>query len=221
LHAQTKSLEDYQKQIDTLESRIGGSGFYEAIKGMGLDAHEQLVGLNQLTDAQLQSYVDMYDKRSALAEQLANDELKDDIANESAAAYKTFADTVAQLGGEVVEQLEGLFAPLKESLSTLFGGADATGMLSNTSLMTYAATTGSGVGNTNASTEVQKKQEENTSTMLGYLKAILDTLRTAFPQLAEAFDVDVVLDTGVLVGALAPEINTELGKISMRKDRGR
>ena len=54
-----------------------------------------------------------------------------------------------------------------------------------------------------------------------YLNKIIEILAAYFPQLIEALGFEIRLDSGELVGRLAPAMNEALGKISTRKDRGR
>jgi hypothetical protein len=72
------------------------------------------------------------------------------------------------------------------------------------------------VSATSATEAAQKK-----GTVESRLQRIVDLMAAFFPQLIEAFDVDVRLDTGTLVGALAPAMDAELGRLAWRKDRGR
>lgn len=53
------------------------------------------------------------------------------------------------------------------------------------------------------------------------LQQLLALLADYFPQVLEAMERDVVLDTGATVGALAVPMNQALGKITSRKERGR
>lgn len=62
--------------------------------------------------------------------------------------------------------------------------------------------------------------EQNSATVY-YLKKLIEILASFFPQVLEAMDKDLVLDSGVLVGELAVPMNRALGKLSTRKDRGR
>ena len=49
---------------------------------------------------------------------------------------------------------------------------------------------------------------------------ILETLLQWFPELLEAFDVQMVLDGDTLVAELTPKVDRELGIIKKRKERG-
>ena len=217
---------------------------YEAIKDMGLDAHEELVKINGMTDDALQNYVELYDKRSELAGKLAKDELKDTVAAETEAAYKQFATTVAELGGEVQSGSNSIFESMRQravetgeaigaceqhlrnmvdlyadDMAAMFGEDSALANFSDPSIMTTMAVANN--HSNDAEAKLPKEQKEFNSGIMERIRSMDDRLRTGFAQLAEAFDVDIVLDSGVLVGALAADMNVELGKISMRKDRGR
>lgn len=50
-----------------------------------------------------------------------------------------------------------------------------------------------------------------------FMQTIIDILLQYMPELA---NMQLITDTGVLVGEIAPQIDTELGKIAKRKDRG-
>lgn len=68
---------------------------------------------------------------------------------------------------------------------------------------------------------IQNAVASQNSATVSLLERIIDVLGAFFPQILEAAQKDVVLDSGELVGALAAPMNTALGKISNRKDRGR
>lgn len=52
------------------------------------------------------------------------------------------------------------------------------------------------------------------------IASVIVTLQEYFPQLLEAFDVQIVLNDGTLVSKLTPKIDRELGMILQRKKRG-
>lgn len=54
-----------------------------------------------------------------------------------------------------------------------------------------------------------------------YFQQLLDMLADYFPQLLNAAGHDIVTNDGVIVAHYAPMLNSELGKISSRKGRGR
>lgn len=61
--------------------------------------------------------------------------------------------------------------------------------------------------------------EENTA-LLEKIERIITILEEYFPQMIKAMVQTIVLDSGVLVGELAPKMDTELGKIIDHKGRG-
>lgn len=68
---------------------------------------------------------------------------------------------------------------------------------------------------------IQSAVASQNEAVVYYMQKIIEVLAAYFPQLLEAFDMDIVLDDGTLVGKIAPAMNIELGKISTKKDRGR
>lgn len=54
-----------------------------------------------------------------------------------------------------------------------------------------------------------------------YLQRLIEILASYFPQILENMNREVVLDSGALVGSLAVPMNTALGKVALKKDRGR
>ena len=63
-------------------------------------------------------------------------------------------------------------------------------------------------------------QSENTI-MAAKLDRIIDLLVRFFPELLEALDINMYLDTGVLVAETASQYDVALGKIAIKKGRGR
>ena len=57
--------------------------------------------------------------------------------------------------------------------------------------------------------------------LVNYMKQLIDMLTDYFPQLVNAAGHDIVTNDGVIVAHFAPLLNSELGKISSRKGRGR
>lgn len=125
MYGQVAGLEDYQNEINKLESRIGGTGLYEALKSMGLNAHGQLVQINSMTDHALQEYVKLFDKRSEIAENLALDELGNEIINGASTAAETYADelvgTLGSSSADLFEVGEDVAYSFGESLLTGIG----------------------------------------------------------------------------------------------------
>ena len=324
LYSQVKTLEDYQKRIDTLQSRIDGTGLYEEVKNMGLDGFKYVEMLNTMSDDELQNLVTLHDKRSELAANLAQDELGDWGIAEAQSAYQTFAETCNGLGIDIVGDAElmkigfcGYFGEIKgaidnattslvtnsgvfdklfradfipsfdvdskqtsdtidkllradfipsfgksvqktsdtidkllradfipsfgESVKETSGSidkllqtdfissfsADNKETIESPSIYDYGSiseifgNTPDNAGNKKSVVEWVKTIVEQNSTMTGHLQKIIEVLGLYFPQLIDAFDADIYLDTGVLVGELAEPMNEALGRLSIRKDRGR
>ena len=57
--------------------------------------------------------------------------------------------------------------------------------------------------------------------LVNYMKQLVDMLKDYFPQVLAAAGHDIVTNDGVILAHYAPMLNSELGKISARKDRGR
>lgn len=225
MRAQTNAIEDYQKQMDNLASRIGSSAFYEAIESLGLDGHETVDKLNKMTDAQLSAYVDAYDKRTAAAERLNQRQIGAELNAETRQAFSNHLAALDSLGVEIKpDPIIKIGTSLPEYFKNFFdiiGIGEhpfAVEFVNNASMVAELAPA--------TMTPLQKAQEswlsESTkqATKLGMIAALLDKhLPDMHKKLMQ--DVNISLDSGELVGTLAPMMNTELGKISMRKDRGR
>jgi phage-related protein len=76
-------------------------------------------------------------------------------------------------------------------------------------------------GSSTLMTMIKGAVAEQNSTITYYMQKLIQMLSAYFPQLIDALDVDIFLDSGVLVGELAVPMNNALGKLTSRKDRGR
>ena len=105
-------------------------------------------------------------------------------------------------------------------------------ILNSPTIFGYSAATGKYLGGGEAGSEVvagsqtlmnmiQSAVSEQNSTLTYYIQKLIEILATYFPQILEAMDREIVLDTGATVGALAVPMDEALGKLSDRKDRGR
>ena len=68
---------------------------------------------------------------------------------------------------------------------------------------------------------IQKAVSEQNSTLTYYMSRLLEVLAAYFPQILDAMNRPLCLDSGALVGGIAEDMDTALGKIRNRKDRGR
>lgn len=75
LESQVGGLTMYYDTLDSLHSKIGGTKLMEALEQMGVDSLNELNAINNMTDAQLQEYVNLYELKYALATQKATEAL--------------------------------------------------------------------------------------------------------------------------------------------------
>lgn len=68
---------------------------------------------------------------------------------------------------------------------------------------------------------VRNAVREENSGLESQISRLYAMLANYFPQIISGMDRDVILDTGVLVGQLAPAMDTKLGTIYARKERGK
>ena len=69
--------------------------------------------------------------------------------------------------------------------------------------------------------ELQQHQVSEMQTLNGKVDRVITLLVQFFPELLEALNIQMYLDTGVLVAESAPAMDIELGKIAIKKGRGR
>jgi phage-related protein len=69
--------------------------------------------------------------------------------------------------------------------------------------------------------ELQEQQVSEMQTLNKKIDRIISLLVEFFPELLEALNINMYLDTGVLVAETAPAMDAELGRIAIRKGRGR
>ena len=116
LDSQIKSLESYNEEMQKLETRIGGTSLFEEFSKLGVESLSQLQEINNLSDYQLQVYIEKFNKREALAQKMAEYELSDDTIQATEDAYKKFATTLEGLGLNVTDSV----GDMSESVVTNF-----------------------------------------------------------------------------------------------------
>ena len=105
-------------------------------------------------------------------------------------------------------------------------------LMTEPTIFGYNSATGKFMGGGEAGSEVvsgtntlmnmiQTAVTEQNGKMVAYLHKIIEMLAAYFPQMLEAFDVDLYINGKVLAAELAPDMNDALGLISSRKERGR
>ena len=96
----------------------------------------------------------------------------------------------------------------------------------------YDASTGNLLGGGEAGSEVvsgtntlmnmiQNAVAEQNVDLAYYIQKLIEMLATYFPQILDSMDRDIVMDSGALVGSLAVPMDEALGRLQIRKDRGR
>ena len=275
LHADIRTIEKWDETMGSLRSKIGDTALFEELQGMGVNELQNLMYVDQMTEEELAKYVSLYDRRSAAAQKMANDELGASITSETQQAFEEFAKECEKIGVDVSGSIEtmrinatnsfALFTQaivdgtksLKDALSDFNNNMQLPNLSIETQLETgsgavewfasamnspkimnqptifgYNSATGKYMGGGEAGSEVisgtntlmkmiQSAVTEQNSAMVAYLHKIIEMLADFFPQLIDAFDIDLYVNGRVLAAELAPDMNDALGLISSRKDRGR
>ena len=68
---------------------------------------------------------------------------------------------------------------------------------------------------------IQGAVASQNNTIVVYLQHLIEILETYFPQILEAAGHDIVTDDGTVIAHYVPKIDEALGKLKIRKDRGR
>ena len=76
------------------------------------------------------------------------------------------------------------------------------------------------VGTDSLMNMIQKAVSAENTTLIRKFEILISMLSKYFPEILEAMNREIVLDTGVVAGELAPKIDSELGKITSHKGRG-
>ena len=106
LDSQINAMTAYQDRMAVLEEKIGGTALFEELKEMGVSALNQVGQLSYLSDKDLNAYLEKYNQKAELARSIATNELGKETTAETEKAFKEYADSMAEIGVEVVEQTE-------------------------------------------------------------------------------------------------------------------
>lgn len=104
LESQVNALTDWTSQMASLDSKIGDTALYKAIQDMGVSSLQQVQLINQMSEEELKKYTELYDKRAEIAKQQAESELGTEVMNEMMEAYKSYEESVSNLGATVNEK---------------------------------------------------------------------------------------------------------------------
>ena len=238
LDAQISAMEKYNSLIDNLENRIGGSALFDELKGMGVDSVGNLQHVANMTDAELQMYSKMFDEKLALAGKMAKEELAPETLAETQKAYEKFATTCSEMGveisGSIADSMGNAVATVSNSLDLIKQAFEAFAVDFDFSAFTSAPTltsdsvvysinsaTADGNGSEKAETGTLSDVFASIVEQKNMMQKLIEMLTKFFPELIDAFDVDIFLNGRVLAAELAPDMNDALGRISGNKERGR
>ena len=240
LSAQIESMEEYADMMDGLESRIGGTALFEELKGMGIDASGNIAEIAKMTDAQLQTYAKRYDEKLALSRKMAEDDLAPETLADTQKAYEEFAKSCDGLGvgistsiadnmGKAVSSVTSSLDLIKQAFDSFkvsFGGVDLSALVAPTlasDSVVYRINSGT-VGNGETGTKASGTMSDVFASIVEQktlMQKLIEMLAKFFPELIEAFDVDIFINGSVLAAELAPDMDAALGRISGNRERGR
>ena len=238
LDAKINSLKKYNETMASLENRLGGSSLFEELSTYDVDSMDKLLYISNMTDAELQAYSKKYDEMLTLAGKTAKEELAPETMAETAKAYETFATTCAEMGveisGSIADSMGSAVTSVTDSLDLIKQAfetfAEGTGFSLFTSAPTLSndsvaysinAETTSGSGSQKTTSGTMSDVFASIVEQKNMMQKLIDMLGKFFPELIEAFDVDIFINDRVLAAELAPAMNEELGILSSKKERGR
>lgn len=76
LQTQVDAIQEWNRQIETLKSKIGNTSLFKSIQEMGVDSLQQVKAINSMSDEQLKQYTSLYNKRQKSAKSQATTELE-------------------------------------------------------------------------------------------------------------------------------------------------
>ena len=243
MDADIKTMQKYKDTMDGLEERIGGTALFDELKSMGIDARGNILEVSKMTDAELAQFVKLYDEKAALAKSMAEEELAPQMMEDSQKAFDDFVTSCGDMGVEVTSTLADYMATAEgtvlNSLATIAAafstfqleapGTDVASLFTAPTISngaTVYSLKASTVGS--AKTESQKTTTGTMSDVFASIveqknmfAKLLEMLGKFFPELIEAFDVDLFVNGRQLAAELAPDMDAELGFLSSKKERGR
>lgn len=137
MQTQVESIEEWRRQINTLQSKMGNTTLFKTIQEMGVSGLQQVKALNSMTEEELKRYTSLYKERQKNAKDEATSELKDKkaatdekIAKATASAQKklekaqaTYNAVCKKLGvngaAAVKKVVDGAEKPLSKSLNNI------------------------------------------------------------------------------------------------------
>ena len=200
------------------------------------------IASNQLKDETISETAAAYQEYETKCAELGVEVVEDTIEMESGiqTAFTGITQTVQTAASSIAvnigEKIKNAIDSVTESLGRMMSAFETFGTqmnmpnfnvgniesLSNPATFSYDAASGEfgGYASGNGTGSGRQGRNNQNSIVISYLQKIVEVLTEYFPQLVDAFDVDLCLDTGVLVGELVEPMNEALGRLSSRKERG-
>lgn len=137
MQTQVEAIEEWRRQINTLQSKMGNTTLFKTIQEMGVSGLQQVKALNSMTEEELKRYTSLYKERQKNVKDEATSELKDKkaatdekIAKATASAQKklekaqaTYNAVCKKLGvngaAAVKKVVDGAEKPLSKSLNNI------------------------------------------------------------------------------------------------------
>ena len=104
LDSQLSAFELYSNAMESLREKIGDTSLYSKLESMGVSALNEIMTIANLSNIQLEMYVEKYDEVYAMSQKIAEDELAEETFAATQEAWQTFAITCHSLGVDVVTE---------------------------------------------------------------------------------------------------------------------
>lgn len=204
LETQVGALDEYQGEMKQLSEKIGETDLFEAVQAMGLESLEQVKAINAMTEEQLNKYLDLYEKRKQLADELAKSELADENAAAIQEAYNKFSEKCAELGVEITEATNQMAANVDTAFVAIVESVGASMEGVTTSV-------------TNTMNEVPDSFGNAMESALDVVTSTLDKMKAAFESFQPKMKMPHFSITGELdiENGTVPEVSVEWYKKAM------
>ena len=234
LTTQVNALKTWRTQLADLKKRnILPQGLVDEISDMGVDATVQIQALNSMTDTELQNYVLLWKQKNALAKQEAVKELapmkqeteaqiqalKKAANKELKSLESTYKSNLQSLGSTAYSSaksagkktVKGIVDGIESMMSTLTKSLDG---VSTKIQAAYSGTKDSTASKASKNTASAKKKS---SVSVVTRNVDVSGVEKGINNLAKAVtNQKIVLDTGVVAGAITPTVNKNLATAGRR-----
>lgn len=234
LTTQVNALKTWRTQLASLKKRnILPEGLVEEISDMGVDATAEIQALNSMTDTELQNYVLLWQQKNKLAKQEAIKELapmKQETEAQIQALKKAANKELKSLESTYKSDLQSLGSTAyssaksagKKTIKGIVDGIDSmmatlTKSLDGVSTKIQAAY--SGTKESTASKASKNTASAKTKSSVSVVTRNVDVsgVEKGINNLAKAVtNQKIVLDTGVVAGAITPTVNKNLATAGRR-----